>query len=875
MPSDVAFQTEPATQLDPGLAGLIFQQHPDAVLLVDLSGRFLEANEAACQLAGWSRVEILEMRPWQLLPTTSPLEVREWLRSRSRDATETFVLTLAHRLGHVIRVEARVRRVASSDRGDCLIVSCRELPVKGDLAGSPESAAPVPMGSPAHLQQQLVQLRQHNKSLIEAEERLRLAMELGGLGLWIWQATPDSNPGHWSDRLKEIFGVPLDAEVTHDMFLTAVHPEDREKVDAAVKGALMGQEGGRYALEYRTLRPEATGGRWVLARGQAFFDEAGAPVRFIGSVLDITERKRAEEALAQLNNGLGQRIEERTAELETANRALTREIEERRRAEETLRRNKDNLRLVIDTIPGLVWSSLPDGNIEYLNKRWLDYTGLTLDQASGWGWQTAIHPDDLDRLVTYWKSIIAEGVAGDIEARLRHHSGAYRWFIFRGVPLYDAEGKVVKWYGTNTDVEERRKSEHLARGQISALTQTLSAVSREANPDRLLAHVLCVITSTLNAHSLGVWQKNKETAVVKLVASWEGGELHLTTVDESEPQSLNKEGDAPHPIWTDFFATGIYCVAGDWNGGDIRVQTLDGTDGPWYPWHADAVENPNVPIVVQRLLDQGVQSTLVVPMLLAGRVTGFLSIRFTRPPQFQTEEIELAQALAHQVMLALQLIRLTQEGHRLAVLAERNRMARELHDTLAQGITAVIMQLELAEDAAARGLMEDVDPHLKRARELARQTLRDARRSVRAMRPQALKAQDLPQALSALFKQMTEGTGLQAEVTLRGDPYHIPNRCEENILRIGQEVLTNAIRHAGASRFTGRLIFSAPAIRLHLHDNGRGFDPDQQHDGFGLTGIRERVEGMGGRLCLRSKPGRGTSISIRLGRPKAESGTFA
>ncbi|WP_075088953.1 PAS domain-containing protein [Verrucomicrobium spinosum] len=106
-------QTEPAAQLDPVLAGLLFQQHPDAVLLVDLSGRLLEVNDAACRLAGWSRAEMLAMRPWQMLLATSPLEVREWLRSRSRDAAETFILTLAHRLGHVIRVEARVRRVAS------------------------------------------------------------------------------------------------------------------------------------------------------------------------------------------------------------------------------------------------------------------------------------------------------------------------------------------------------------------------------------------------------------------------------------------------------------------------------------------------------------------------------------------------------------------------------------------------------------------------------------------------------------------------------------------------------------------------------------------------------------------------------------------
>ena len=831
---------------------LLFQQHPDAMLLVNMSGRILEANGEACRLMGCPLDELLALRPWQIIPGASQLEVREWMRSLERGAVETLNLSYRSCQSVLGRVETTIRRVEAGENGDCLIVACRECRERSGSAASEQ-------------RQKLLQLQRHNKVLIEAEERLRLAMELGRVGLWVWHATPDSNPGHWSDRLKEIFGVPLDAEVTHDMFIKCVHPEDRVRVDDAVRQALSGHDQGSYALEYRTCQSEAQESRWVLARGQAFFDGEGRPIRFIGSVLDITERKRAEESLALLNNGLEQRIEERTSELACANLALKLQIEVRQQAEDTLRRNKEDLRLVIDTIPGLVWSSLPDGNIEYLNKRWLDFTGLTLAQASGWGWQSAVHPDDLPDLVTYWKSILAEGKAGETEARLRHHGGSYRWFLFRGVPVYDAEGNVVKWYGTNTDVEERRASEHLARGQSEVLVQTLSAVSKESNPDRLLAHVLKTITSQLSAHSIGVWQTNERTGTVEMVASCEGDVLHLADAEQPEQPPPVAGEEAPHPVWTEFFGTGKYCIAGDLTGGQIRVRKLDGTDSPWHDWYASVVGSPNAPIIMQRLIEQGVTATLSVPMLLAGKVCGFLSVRFQRRPSYQCEEIELARALTNQVMLALQLLRLTRESHRLAVLAERNRMARELHDTLAQGITAVIVQLEAAEDATARGLLELVDPHLKRARELARQTLREARRSVRAMRPQALKDQDLPEALSTLLRQMGDGTGLQAEMSLRGVPRKLPSRCEENILRICQEVLTNALRHAQATHFVARLIFSPAAVRLHLHDDGRGFDPDESHDGFGLTGIQERVEGMGGQLAIRSEAGRGTVISIRLG----------
>jgi formate hydrogenlyase transcriptional activator len=114
---------------------------------------------------------------------------------------------------------------------------------------------------------------------------------------------------------------------------------------------------------------------------------------------------------------------------------------------------------MIDIIPDLVWSCLPDGTTVFLNRRWLDYTGLSLVEGLGWGWMTAIHPEDLEKLMDTWQALLATGQAGEEEARLRRHDGEYRWFLFRATPLRDKDGKVVKWFGTNTDIEGHKRAE--------------------------------------------------------------------------------------------------------------------------------------------------------------------------------------------------------------------------------------------------------------------------------------------------------------------------------------------------------------------------------------------------------------------------------
>jgi PAS domain S-box-containing protein len=138
---------------------------------------------------------------------------------------------------------------------------------------------------------------------------------------------------------------------------------------------------------------------------------------------------------------------------------------------------------VIDTIPTIAWSALPDGSNNYVNKRFVEYSGLSAEEAAGSGWQASIHPDDLQQHLSKWMASVASGKPHESEVRFRRADGQYRWHFDRGVPLRDEAGNIVKWYGVVTDIEERKKAEfYLAEASRIATVAELSAsIAHELN----------------------------------------------------------------------------------------------------------------------------------------------------------------------------------------------------------------------------------------------------------------------------------------------------------------------------------------------------------------------------------------------------------
>jgi PAS domain S-box-containing protein len=276
-------------------------------------------------------------------------------------------------------------------------------------------------------------------------------------------------------------------------------------------------------------------------------------------------------------------------------------------------------------------------------------------------------------------------------------------------------------------------------------------------------------------------------------------------------------------------------------------------------------------------LPHGLRACWSAPIFSTSReVMGTFALYSREPGSPTPEQQTLIEQMTHLAAVAIErdraeeALRRNRQSRQAAVIAERNRMARDIHDTLAQGFTGVIVQLEAVEEALSQGLVAKAGECLTRAGALARESLQEARRSVRALRPQTLEENDLCEALQHLIRKMTAGTSVQAKFDVRGQPPELPREWEENLLRIGQEVLTNALRHAQADHFNALLAFEAGEIRLNLSDDGKGFDPTSRHDGFGLRGMRERVEAMGGQMSLQSAAGQGTTISIILRFPTVQ-----
>jgi signal transduction histidine kinase len=269
----------------------------------------------------------------------------------------------------------------------------------------------------------------------------------------------------------------------------------------------------------------------------------------------------------------------------------------------------------------------------------------------------------------------------------------------------------------------------------------------------------------------------------------------------------------------------------------------------------------------------GVIIWLVVALLNATLVTTFIYLGQKAEDQNQARKQMLAEVAAANQRLEEMMAenaglhaQLLTQAREAGVLEERQRMAREIHDTLAQGLTGIITQLEAVRQAGP-GL--DWERRIDNAARLARDSLSEARRSVRAVRPEPLENTRLPEAVADVAGQWSADNGVAATVTTTGTVLALHPEVEVTLLRVAQEALANVAKHASATRVGITLSYMEDLVSLDIRDDGVGFQPDKRAaagsgGGFGLTGMQQRVRRLAGSLAIESEPGQGTAISASV-----------
>jgi two-component system NarL family sensor kinase len=379
-----------------------------------------------------------------------------------------------------------------------------------------------------------------------------------------------------------------------------------------------------------------------------------------------------------------------------------------------------------------------------------------------------------------------------------------------------------------------------APAELATLTALAQALSGPADLAESLEAALATVADALGLETGWVWLLD------------EAGEPRLAAA-RALPQGLREHPDAMHGD--------CYCLK-TFRAGDLRGAA--NVNVVWCSRLAMLVDNERVDA------NGGLQCHASVPLAVGDRHLGMLNVASSDWRVLSEAELSLLTTAGALVSLAVERSRLEAAGVRAVAAEERNRLAREIHDTLAQGLAALTMQLEVADSLAS--VRRDDDARLEtavgRALALARSTLDEARRSVLDLREAPLDGRSLDEALASIAADAhsanPRGPTVDVAIDATNDP-HLPAAVEQGLYRIAQQAVANAVRHAAAAHVVIRLTRLPDAVVLRVEDDGDGFDPTVvAGDRFGLVGMQERARLLGGVLSVESAPGVGTAIVVRV-----------
>jgi PAS domain S-box-containing protein len=652
-----------------------------------------------------------------------------------------------------------------------------------------------------NIQERLLQ----QELLRKSEEMRQIILEGSSIGtFWI---DLESGQVIWDSRTREIFGVEADTPATLELGFSLIHPDDRIRAQETYESAIQIDSDGIYQEEKRIIRPDGQV-RWISTRGNVSFAQSSGirhASNMVGIVMDVTEQKKAEIDLEE------SRVQYQNL-VETMNEGL----------------------------------AIVDGNLilTYVNPRLLEMLGYKQDDMLGKNVSNFFDQENFDIVRGQFKNR-REGHENPYTVSVLRKGGSELHALIAPAVVFDGGGKFLHSIAVISDISKQVETNQLLdqrirerKEEITSLMEVSRIVVSPLGFEEQIKTILEQLDAVINCVGASVLLREENLLITE-------------TFQRQIPYEMTVELVRP------FFQPEMISQK-FWQGEALIFNRMRG----------QAQEERDFFRLTENVLGSvptEMRSWIGMPVRSRKSLIGVLSAYASQEDFFTPEMAELMQAFANQIAIVFENNRLYKQAQTLAAASERNRLARELHDSVTQALYSVRLYAEAVRSALSAGKIPAADKNLDQLIAIARDGMSDLRLLIFELKPPVLEELGLIGAIQKRLEMVENRVGIQAEFNVEGEP-ELHQDVEIQLYWVVYEALSNVLKHANAKHVFLNFSFTNGKTTVVLKDDGVGFDlvSFNLSQSSGLKNIIDRVEGLGGRIEIDSKPGKGTSIRIVL-----------